>query len=96
MSWTLSVLEAAERDLSSACEWYNARSPGLGDEFLDQISTAMKDLSVQPLRQPLYFGNFRRIILRRFPYKVFYQVIGEKVVVFRVLHARQDHHKRIP
>ena len=39
----------------------------------------------------LYHRNFRRILLRRFPYKVFYQVIGQRVVIFPVLHVRQCH-----
>jgi len=30
-------------------------------------------------------------LLRRFPLKVFYQVIGPRIVIFRVLHAKQDH-----
>jgi hypothetical protein len=38
-----------------------------------------------------YCRNFRRVLLRRFPYKVFYQVISQRIVIFRVLHAKQEH-----
>ena len=44
-----------------------------------------------PERPRLYYRNFRRVLLRRFPYKLFYQMIGPRIVIFRVLHAKQDH-----
>lgn len=56
----------------------------------------MRALELNPEREHLYHGNFRRVLFRRFPYKIFYQVIGERVVVFRVLHAKQDHERQIP
>jgi len=36
------------------------------------------------------------VLLRRFPYKIFYQVIGERVVIFRVIHAKQNHASHLP
>ncbi|HTO04860.1 MAG TPA: hypothetical protein VL069_14205 [Opitutus sp.] len=35
--------------------------------------------------------KFRRVMLRRFSYKIFYQVIGDRIVIFRVLHGKQEH-----
>jgi plasmid stabilization system protein ParE len=29
--------------------------------------------------------------VRRFPYKLFYRLEHERVIVFRILHARRDH-----
>ena len=51
----------------------------------------MDQLSMAPDRQPEYYRGFRRVFLSRFPYKVFYLLEGNAVVVFRVLHGRQDH-----
>ena len=51
----------------------------------------MRVLEREPGRARRYHRNFRRVLLRRFPYKIFYQVIGRRVVVFRVLHAKQEH-----
>lgn len=69
------------------------RNAGLGDDFIDSVALAMRALEQAPERRPLYFGNFRRLLLARFPYKIFYQVIGDRVVVFRVLHAKQEHNR---
>lgn len=89
--WLISVRDEAVRDLSSARDWYDSRLPGLGDQFLDEAAAAIRRLEEHPTRTPLYYQNFRRILLRRFPYKIFYQVLAHRVVIFRVLHAKQSH-----
>ena len=91
MSWVVLLRPIAERDIESAQTWYEHRRAGLGNEFLDEIAAAMKQLETEPERERLYYRNFRRILLSRFPYKVFYQIISSRVVVFRVLHGRQAH-----
>jgi plasmid stabilization system protein ParE len=91
MKWRLFVRSKAEQDLASACDWYERKSTGLGDEFLDSVAAALRELEHDPEVPRLYYRNFRRVLLRRFPYKIFYQVIAQRVVVFRVLHAKQDH-----
>ena len=51
----------------------------------------MQALGEHPERHPLYYRGFRRILLRRFPYKLFYRLEPERVVVFRFLHVKRDH-----
>ena len=91
MNRLLLVRPKAEDDLAAALDWYEQRRAGLGGEFLDEIARAFIELEREPEQPRLYYRDFRRVLLRRFPYKVFYQVIGSRVVIFRVLHAKQDH-----
>jgi toxin ParE1/3/4 len=65
---------AAEADLAAARDWYEQRQAGLGGAFLDEVAHALQQLAQDPERPRLYYRDFRRIILRRFPYKIFYQV----------------------
>lgn len=95
MKWLLLIRPRAESDLESARDWYEQKSPPLADAFLDEVSAAFQELVRQPELPRLYFLNFRRVRLRRFPYKIFYQVIGQRVVVFRVLHVKQAHAPRL-
>lgn len=85
------VRPEAEQDMRLAFQWYERRRAGLGGEFLDEIAAALGELERDPQRPGLYFGRFRRVLLGRFPYKVFYQVMGDRVVIFRILHAKQEH-----
>ena len=63
----------------------------LGDKFLDEVAAGMKHWAQHPKLVPFYYQQFRRLLLHRFPHKIFYQLIGDRVVVFRVLHAKQCH-----
>lgn len=85
----------AERDLAAARDWYDQKRAGLGDEFLDAVALALRELERDPECYRFYYRNFRRVLLRRFPYKIYYQVLGERLVIFRVLHAKQEHHKNL-
>jgi toxin ParE1/3/4 len=71
MSWLLFVRPEAERDLESARDWYDRQRAGLGNEFLDEVAAALRGLEHEPDQARLYHRNFRRVLLRRFPYKVF-------------------------
>jgi toxin ParE1/3/4 len=67
------------------------KSPGLGGEFLLGVADALTRLEQSPERVPLYYRGFRRILTQRFPYKPFYRIEGDAVIVFRILHAARDH-----
>ncbi|HWB53402.1 MAG TPA: type II toxin-antitoxin system RelE/ParE family toxin, partial [Tepidisphaeraceae bacterium] len=78
-----------------ARDWYEERRAGLGDEFLISVADAMAHLEESPEQLPIYYQGFRRLFTRQFPYKIFYRVDGNHVVVFRVLHAARDHRREL-
>jgi plasmid stabilization system protein ParE len=67
----------------------------LGDEFLAAIAEALLRLEDNPERFRPYYRGFRRTLTRRFPYKLFFRIEGDAVIVFRILHGAQDHQRRI-
>ncbi len=78
-----------------AYAWYEGKRSGLGGQFLDEVALAMQELGHAPEQTRCYFRKFHRVLLRRFPYKIFYQFIDDRVIVFRVLHAKQNHEPRL-
>jgi plasmid stabilization system protein ParE len=42
---------------------------------------------------PVVHGNFRRILLRRFPYSLFYLIEMETIYIFSVFDNRQNPNK---
>lgn len=90
------IRPAADADLVAGRDWYEQRRVGLGQEFLDERAGALRELAQNPEHPRLYYRYFRRVLLRHFPFKIFYQVIGPRIVIFRVLHAKQDHPGRMP
>lgn len=95
MNWRVIIRPNAEADLREAGSWYDAQRPGLGDELMDAVGRAIRLLEEQPERQPIYYNGFRRLLTRRFPYKIFYRVEGDRVIVFRILHAKRDHRRQL-
>lgn len=95
MNWRVIIRPNAEADLSEAQAWYESRRAGLGDELLDEIRHAVGLLADDPERRPFYYRDFRRLLTRRFPYKLFYRIEGERVIVFRILHAKRKHQREL-
>lgn len=91
MSRRVIIRPNAEADLQEARRWYETQRAGLGDELLDEVRHAVRLLEEDPERRPVYYRGFRRLITRRFPYKLFYCIEGDRVIVFRILHAKQEH-----
>ena len=77
--------------MSEAQAWYESQRAGLGGELLDEVRRAVDLLADDPERRPFYYRDFRRLLTRRFPYKLFYRVEGDRVIVFRILHAKRKH-----
>ncbi|MBC8029729.1 MAG: type II toxin-antitoxin system RelE/ParE family toxin [Pyrinomonadaceae bacterium] len=91
MSRRLIIRPEAEADIIKAAVWYEAREPGLGLGFTSEIHAAIERAFQTPL---LYLHlretpHVRRILVRRFPYRAFYIVRVDAIVLFAVLHAAQ-------
>lgn len=96
MKLRLVIRPQAEADLRDAQEWYENQRVGLGREFLAQTGITIRHLLRDPNLHPDYYRGFRRVLMRRFPYKMFYRLEGNQIIVFRVLHAHRDHPRLLP
>ena len=89
MNRRLIVKPEAEADITDAAVWYDSRELGLGLEFISEIRSAIS----RALNTPESFTRLRRnpevrrVLTRRFPYRVFFIVEPEAIIVFAVLHA---------
>ena len=95
MNWRGIIRPNAEADLQEARSWYESQRAGLGDELVDEIRRSVRLLETDPERRPFYYRDFRRLLTRRFPYKLFYRVEGDRVIVFRILHAKRKHQRQL-
>lgn len=81
---------AAESDLIEAWDRYEEVSPGLGDAFEAEVGSAVRLAAAFPEIAPVFFAEFRRLLVRRFQYGVFYTIEGRRMVVRAVLDLRAD------
>lgn len=80
---------AATVDVEAAYEWYESQRRGLGSEFRSELSAAVELISGRPLVFPIVRRNIRRALLRRFPYALFYRVVGDEAVVEACIHGKR-------
>ena len=91
MNWRVEFRPEVEQDMADVAAWYDARQPGLGEEFVKEIIRVWDALGENPLlncrRHPT--RNIRWRYPDRFPYRVIYEVVEstQTVVVAAVLHA---------
>ena len=89
--FTVQFESSAQDEIASAFEWYELQSFGLGGEFLRAVAAATERLEHNALAYPDVGRNFHRILLRRFPYGLHYEILGNTVVsVLACLHQRRD------
>lgn len=90
MSWTLVVRPKAEEDLLRAFRWYQDRRQGLGNEFLEEVDAAFCRIVERPLDAAILYRDVRRVLVRRFPYGVFYVATHSEAQIIAVTHQSQD------
>jgi toxin ParE1/3/4 len=74
----------------AAHDWYEQRSPGLGKDFVRMIDAALASIARNPDLFPPIYRGLRRVLIRRFPYAVFYRIDPDAVRVVAVLHTAMD------
>ncbi len=79
---------AAAADVEQTWAWYESARDGLGDEFLSVLEDALARIYAEPRLDPTVHGDVRRHLLKRFPYAIFYRVLGEQPVVLACFRAR--------
>jgi len=90
MTFALSFLPEVANDAIAGYDWYEDRSNGLGDDFLRLFYANVNEIPRKPLIYPIVYKNFRRRLLRRFPYANYFRIEERTVVVFGLFHCARD------
>ncbi len=87
----LRVAPEAEEELAAAAIWYEARRVGLGAELIAAVDRAVDAIVQAPQSFPLWRSDrpYRRSVLQRFPFIIFFRHEGEDVIIVAVAHARR-------
>lgn len=78
----------AERELEEAAKRYEGERPGLGYEFLDNISQAEDFVCDYPEVAQRILGPIRGLVVPRFPYKIIYRLLQDGSI--RILAIAHD------
>jgi plasmid stabilization system protein ParE len=86
----LRFLPEVVADAIAAYSWYEQKAQGLGEEFLRSFYACANEVAAGPLLNAKVHGEFRRSLLRRFPYAVYYRTKNDQTTVCGVFHCARD------
>jgi plasmid stabilization system protein ParE len=93
----IEIREEARGDLHTGYRFYEEQAAGLGRYFLECIFADIDSLGqFAGIHESV--DGFQRKLSKRFPYAIFYEVVGNVVRIWAILDCRRDPdwiHKRL-
>lgn len=86
------ITNEAEIHIAKAMSFYESQKDGLGNYFLDSISSDIESLQI-------YYGihfkvkNYHRLLSKRFPYSIYYKFNEDTIYIYAVLDCRSNPQK---
>jgi plasmid stabilization system protein ParE len=90
MAIEIIFLADAERDVDEAYAWYEKFRNGLGEEFLNCLDARIESIRNAPESHAIVHRDFRRALVRRFPYAIFYEHVESTILIYGVFHTSRD------
>lgn len=80
------LLREAEEELRLAAQFYEEAQPGLGQALIVEVRRAKDLIAAHPLAARTERGEIRVRSIARFPYRIYYRVRAEEIVVIAIGH----------
>jgi plasmid stabilization system protein ParE len=78
-------------EVEDAIAYLNGKRDGSGDEFRDELETAIGQIRRNPKAFSPYSGGYRKYLMgKRFPYQIFYFEYDSHVWIAAVHHASRE------
>jgi plasmid stabilization system protein ParE len=84
------ILPAAAQDVDDAYSWYERQKSGLGMRFLAAINVSFQAIQRTPAGFQIVHPSYRKLLLRGFPYGIFYREEEEQIFIAAVLHTARN------
>jgi plasmid stabilization system protein ParE len=90
MIYEILIRPEAENDILDASKWYQEQLDGLGLDFLHILNETFQYLTENPHLFPVVYQDVNRVLVRRFPFAIFYKIVDHIVIVIAVFHASRN------
>lgn len=64
-------------ELEEIREHYEACSPGLGTDFVEEFERQILMIAAMPTRWMVASGDIRRSLMKRFPYVILFRIVSD-------------------
>ena len=92
ISYTVELSGPAEIDVHVATIWYESRSTQLASKFIDKLTLAFKNISINPFAfsKLTAKSKYRKYKAPGFPYMIYYYISNSRVEVMAIVHTRRS------
>lgn len=90
MTHTVRLRDEADRDLSAAAIWYELHRPGLGHDFLDEVTRVLRSIAEHPAMYPIVWRETRRALMSRFPFGIYFRIADGMIVIVAAMHGSRN------
>lgn len=90
MSYPIIIQPEAELDFEDAYCWYEQHRQGLGSEFIRAVDNCFSSIAENPFAYPQVYKETRRILVRRFPYGIFYFINNNTIFIIACFHTKRN------
>lgn len=80
----------SNQELVDAVEYYESQLPGLSVKFETELDGIIKKIVSNPLLFPNKFKKYREVPLKKFPFVVVYEIVGDRVVIVSIFHSKRN------
>jgi len=85
----IEILDDAQQDLIEGFQFYESRETGVGSYFLDCLFSDIDSLLLFAGIHQIVYG-YHRSLSKRFPFAIYYDMVGELIRVHAVLDCRRN------
>lgn len=91
MDYSLRLTHEALIDIEEIVLWYENKQGKLGIAFSETAINYFEYLSRNAHSHPKIRGEYRELVMKRFPYVIVYRIVKEnEVVVLGILHTKRN------
>jgi plasmid stabilization system protein ParE len=85
----IDFLQGARRDFDESLDWYAKRSTHAAVRFANAVDAALAAVAANPTQFVATDRVHRACPVRKFPFRIVYRLVQDRVVVVAVSHAKR-------
>lgn len=89
MTYHVILSPDAKGQVRAATRWYVRKELSLSRRFSEALNETLDRIAENPYQFLVVHGPFRRALMKRFPYSIYFKTSTRSVYVVRVVHQRR-------
>ncbi len=87
MTYSITISDAAEKDVRETYLWYEEQQEGLGSTFEKHFPSTIDSIQNTPLKTQIRYGITRVFFVQKFPYGIHFRIIDKNILIVAVFHT---------